>query len=63
MSGEASYALLAWCDSETSTVGGVISGYWAMSNVRTAMPPASAMTIDGTEAKIGRLIGILIARR
>src|SRR5262249_19314774 len=41
---------------DTSTVGGVISGYWAMGNEKTAMPPANVMMIDNTEAKIGRLI-------
>src|SRR5271157_1186902 len=41
-------------EAETSTVGGVISGYWAMGNTHTAIPPASVMTIDSTEAKIGR---------
>ena len=39
---------------ETSTVGGVISGYWAIGSVQTAIPPASVMMIDSTEAKIGR---------
>src|SRR5438034_631367 len=37
----------------TWIVGGVISGYWARGNVHTATAPASAMTIDSTEAKIG----------
>ena len=41
---------------ETSTVGGVISGYCAIGNVNSAMPPASVMMIDSTEAKIGRLM-------
>src|SRR5437763_917249 len=41
-------------DAETSTVGGVISGYCATGNVQTATPPASVMTMDSTEAKIGR---------
>ena len=38
----------------TSTVGGVTSGYCATGSVNTATPPASMMTIDSTEAKIGR---------
>src|SRR5437588_2190693 len=41
---------------ETSTVGGVISGYWAMASVQTAMNPARVMMIDSTVAKIGRLM-------
>ena len=39
---------------ETSTVGGVISGYWAIGKSHTAIPPASVMMIDSTEAKMGR---------
>ena len=38
----------------TSTVGGVTSGYWATGSDRAATAPASVMTIDSTEAKIGR---------
>ncbi len=38
----------------TSTVGGVISGYWSTGSVKTATPPASTKTIDKTEAKMGR---------
>jgi hypothetical protein len=37
-------------------VGGAISGYWATGNVNSAMLPASTMTMDNTEAKIGRLM-------
>ena len=39
---------------ETSTVGGVISGYCAIGSVNSATAPASVITIDSTEAKIGR---------
>jgi hypothetical protein len=35
-------------------VGGVTLGYCATGRVYTATPPASVMTIDNTEAKIGR---------
>jgi len=35
------------------TVGGVISGYWAIGRVKAATPPAMTMTMDNTEAKIG----------
>ena len=38
----------------TSTVGGVISGYCASGKLKTATAPARVMTIDSTEAKIGR---------
>jgi len=31
-----------------------MSGYWAIGSTHTAMPPASVMMIDSTEAKIGR---------
>ncbi len=41
-------------EAETCTVGGAISGYWATGRNQTAMPPASVITIDSTEAKIGR---------
>src|SRR3954464_14727039 len=41
---------------DTSTVGGVISGYCAIGSVQTAMPPAKVITIESTEAKIGRSI-------
>src|ERR1700730_15038732 len=37
-------------------LGGVICGYWATGRLTTATPPASVMTIDSTEAKIGRLM-------
>src|SRR5579864_9141567 len=39
---------------DTSTVGGVISGYWAMGRLKTEIPPARTTMIDSTEAKIGR---------
>src|SRR5439155_19534352 len=38
----------------TTTVGGAISGYCAMGNWNTAIPPTSTMTMDRTAAKIGR---------
>src|SRR5258708_2640372 len=41
---------------ETSTVGGVMSGYWAMGRLKSAIPPASVTMIDSTDAKIGRLM-------
>src|SRR5438128_12632676 len=41
---------------ETSTVGGAISGYWAIGKVNSAMPPPKVITMDRTEAKIGRLM-------
>src|SRR5579872_2860307 len=47
-------ALAPGYTAETSTVGGVISGYCAMGSVHSEMPPASVMMIDSTEAKIGR---------
>src|SRR6266850_7297095 len=40
----------------TTTVGGTISGYCAMGNWNTAIPPTSTMTIDRTAAKMGRRI-------
>src|SRR5262245_61319217 len=39
---------------DTSTVGGVISGYCAIGSRKSAIPPASVTTMDSTEAKIGR---------
>src|SRR4051812_49370150 len=38
----------------TCTVGGVISGYWAIGRENTAARPARAMTIEMTQAKTGR---------
>src|SRR4051812_46314374 len=38
----------------TLTVGGAMSGYWAMGRVVTATPRARTMTIEITAAKIGR---------
>src|SRR6266550_61652 len=38
----------------TTTVGGAISGYCAMGNWNTAIPPTSTMTMESTAAKIGR---------
>jgi hypothetical protein len=35
-------------------LGGVIGGYWAIGNVKTAILPANVMTMDITAAKIGR---------
>src|ERR1700687_704349 len=49
-------ALAPGYDAETSTVGGAISGYWATGKVNRAMLPASTITMDRTEAKIGRLM-------
>src|SRR4051794_39599594 len=43
-------------DAETSTVGGVMSGYCAIGNVNNAIVPPRTMTIDSTDAKIGRLM-------
>src|SRR6516165_2912026 len=49
-------ALAPGYTAETSTVGGVISGYCATGSVNSATPPASTTTMDNTEAKMGRLI-------
>src|SRR5438270_13686592 len=38
----------------TMMLGGVIGGYCAIGNVKTAIPPARVMTMDSTAAKIGR---------
>src|SRR3954466_9819916 len=38
----------------TWTVGGETWGYCAIGRLKTAIPPVSVMTIDRTEAKIGR---------
>src|SRR6266853_2872421 len=38
----------------TTTVGGAISGYCAIGNWNTAIPPTSTMTMERTAAKIGR---------
>ncbi len=43
-------------EADTSTVGGVISGYCAIGSDVTATPPASVMMIDSTDAKMGRLM-------
>src|SRR5258708_1143419 len=40
----------------TWMVGGVISGYWAIGSVLTAMRPTNTMTIEITQAKTGRSI-------
>src|SRR5436309_3100760 len=40
----------------TTTVGGAISGYCAMGNWNTAIPPTSTMTMEMTAAKTGRRI-------
>ena len=39
---------------ETEIWTGVISGYWAMGRLYIATAPASVMTIEMTDAKIGR---------
>src|ERR1700743_1502600 len=39
---------------ETGTPGGVIGGYCATGNVKSAIVPARAMAMDSTVAKIGR---------
>src|SRR5471030_1733224 len=49
-------ALAPGYDADTSTVGGVISGYCATGKVNSAMVPPSTITMDSTEAKIGRLM-------
>src|SRR5207302_719810 len=49
-------ALAPGYDADTSTVGGVISGYCVTGRVKTAMAPAIVMTMDSTDAKIGRLM-------
>src|SRR4051794_1486486 len=41
-----------WID--TCTPGGVICGYCAIGKVNSAIPPARAMAMDSTVAKIGR---------
>src|SRR5919204_6199538 len=50
------WALAPGYDADTSTVGGVMSEYCAIGKVKSAMPPASVITIESTEAKIGRLM-------
>src|SRR5579872_3895440 len=40
----------------TTTVGGTTSGYWATGSLNRASPPTRTITIDNTEAKIGRSI-------
>src|SRR5438105_39546 len=50
------WALAPGYDADTSTVGGVISGYCATGSVKAAMKPPSTVTMDSTEAKIGRLM-------
>src|SRR5262245_48422238 len=49
-------ALAPGYEAETSTVGGAISGYCASGSVKRAMVPPSTITIDSTDAKIGRLM-------
>src|SRR4051812_16989881 len=39
---------------ETCTVGGVMSGYCATGSMKAATPPITTITIDSTQAKIGR---------
>src|SRR5215218_3169547 len=48
------WALAPGYDADTSTVGGVISGYCATGKFISAMAPASVTTMDSTAAKIGR---------
>src|SRR4051794_35324754 len=50
------WALAPGYDADTSTVGGAMSGYCATGRLTMAMPPPSTMTMDSTEAKIGRLM-------
>src|SRR5574340_914113 len=38
----------------TKMVGGVISGYWAMGSVNSAIAPSNTIKIESTDAKIGR---------
>jgi hypothetical protein len=38
---------------DTATVGGVISGYWAMGNTPTETAPAMTITMEMTLAKMG----------
>ena len=38
----------------TCTVGGVMSGYWAIGRTSAASPPSRTMMIEMTQAKIGR---------
>src|SRR5512135_46932 len=51
---ETSWALAPGQVQSTCTIGGEICGYWATGSVNSAIPPARVMTIDSTEAKIGR---------
>src|SRR5256885_14690740 len=50
------WALAPGYVADTSTVGGAISGYCAIGSVNRATLPPSTMTMDSTEAKIGRLM-------
>src|SRR5205085_5004611 len=50
------WALAPGYTADTSTVGGVMSGYCATGRVNSAMLPPSTTTMDSTEAKIGRLM-------
>src|SRR3954453_10945117 len=43
----------------TETVGGVISGYWATGSLTTDTSPASVMTMEITDARMGRLMKTL----
>lgn len=43
-------------------VGGVIWGYCAIGNCKTAANPASTIKIDSTDAKIGRVMKNLVIR-
>src|SRR5262245_30588900 len=50
------WALAPGYTANTSTVGGVISGYCATGKLKTARSPARVTIMDSTEAKIGRSI-------
>src|SRR4051794_27948823 len=51
---ETSWALAPGYMQVTETGGGAIGGYRAIGSENSAMPPASVMTIERTDAKIGR---------
>src|SRR3954469_19704092 len=62
-------ALAPGYEAVTTTVGGVTSGYWATGSVTRATAPARVMTMDRTDAKIGRsmkkreITGYLVSKR
>src|SRR5690348_12146618 len=47
-------ALAPGYEPETWTVGGVISGYWAIGRIQTAASPASRITTEMTTPRTGR---------